>query len=281
MRFIIVKIIKTISSILVIFLCVIVLLTYLVVTSSKKANAEQFRESSYGAFFVETENSIFGVKDIRYSSFYDIEQDTKGRVMYLFYGNSTIADEDIHDSCRLFGVLIQQKRDMDNVFYYPDMNFLIKQIPVDEYGHYIATNEDELVEFFNGLSDQEINEFKEKNDWDKPINEGKCIKKPIVDNFGKRVPLVKKSIREEVFNNEFANVYPDPKYFFEYLTGDDYDRHIYFGRTVDELKVYTNSYVIMFFPDNSYVVKEINDLWNYQEELRDFKVTNNWDKPIK
>jgi len=129
---------------------------------------------------------------------------------------------------------------------------------------------------------EEIEELKAKNDWGKPIDESKCIKVKLArENRHYAEDLVPESIMREVYDKMCIYGSPNMVAFFDYLTSDDYDRHIYFFRVADKDRKITNYHVVMFKPDGSYEIGEIFDLWNYQEELKAFKESNGWYQPIE
>ena len=263
---------------------IIVLITFiliiLILVINKKFVPEKFEDPIIGSYFVQVENNVLGVEDIRDTMYINLGEDEQGRVMYLFRGVSLVAWKKLYNSDYLFAVLIQQATDDDYVYYYPDVNFIIKQMPAADTWY----NDDVsfLEEMYKTIPLYEIEELKEKNDWGKPFQELKCEKKLILYmGFRTREKNVSKKVRQTMFKQEFSDVYPKYETFLNYLTGDNYDRHIYFCRTVDGDKNYANSYIVMFFPDNTYVIQEIFDIWNYQEELRNFKSNYNWNKSIQ
>jgi len=84
-----------------------------------------------------------------------------------------------------------------------------------------------------------------------------------------------------------AAEYPEKKYFpglFYYLTSDSYNRHIYFFRGITEDDVYTRSFVVIFNKDGTFDpdvgVMEIQDVWNYQDDLKAFKERNGWNNSL-
>jgi hypothetical protein len=206
-----------------------------------------------------------------------MDEDNYGRKMFIYWGNSLTSDEPSNRSRHIYGLLICQESDKKYVYYYPDYNFILHE--ENSTRKYRPTESEMIEDIKSFISDEDLNALKLKNDWNKPIDEGKCIKVKISRtsrDSGER--LVSNEAKEKVYNTLLSN--DSVKGYWEYLTSDDYNRHIYFFRTADEKDNYTNSYVVMFKPDNSYAVSEIKDLWNYQDELKLFKNQNNWNKSV-
>jgi len=238
----------------------------------------KFYDVEYGAFVVEVTNSVLGVPNSISMNFYKIEEDGYGRMIYIFSGFSITAEDNERVGRQLWAVLIQQKTDDDYVYYYPDFNFIVKEFADSKQ----SVSKDVFLEnTYHQLPKEEIEALKENNDWNKPFNADKMIKKPILD-FGKTIKAARVSEDglKKVYEGEFKDNYPNPDNFFVYMTSDDFGRDIFFCRTVDDRLKYKDSYLIMFFPDDSYLIYEITDLWNYQEELKEFKVTNLWNQPF-
>jgi len=261
----------------------IVIVLVIIISLTGCYNPKKFRNPIIGAYIVQIENSLFGVssESFRDTKYIVIEEDDFGRKMYLFVGKTWATVDYVQDNEeKVLSILIQQKTDNEFVYYYDDFCFI-----VEKFDNSINWNVDDqyfLNVTYSEIANEEIERLMANNDWNKPINEEKCIKKPILDiNYKTKASMVKKHKRQEVF--ELMCEYEKPfhvEYFLRYLTSDDYNRHIYFFRTSNENFYYTNSYVLMFFPDNTYVIQEIFDIWNYQEELRNFKYNNSWNSPI-
>ena len=77
-----------------------------------------------------------------------LEEDSQGRIMYTYTAHSIITEE------KEQAVVICQKRDKDAVYYYEDVCYLLKEWNSDDLAH-----------------------FKEKNDWEKPLDNSKMVSK--------------------------------------------------------------------------------------------------------
>jgi len=177
-----------------------------------------------------------------------IKEDNYGRKIFLYFENNIVST---------YSIIISQKVDDNYSYFYPDYNF-------------ISAADNDFLE-------EAIEELKRKNDWDMPINTGKCVKVEIVRkksggpvNSGTLLELYSKTLGDDAFYHLS---------YIEFFTIDNYDRSIYFGFGKSE------RYVVMLFkPDGTYdeskCVMELTDLYSYQDELKEFKDLNDWNKPI-
>lgn len=200
-----------------------------------------------------------------------IETDAYGRV--LFYYHEGVAVE----GC---GYGISQKSQDGYVYFY-------------EGDCVIPANDD-----WNGMGEvthddwftqDEIEEFKTRNDWDQPLNDAKCIKKPIINEKQKSKLNLKEADFDKVAKAYFKekgipysqrSVHLSDTFF----VADDYGREMYVlhcyirGVTASKLDY---DLVIIFNPDGSCdtskAVTEISDFSNYRDLLKEFKQRNGWD----
>jgi len=261
---------------------IVLALTLMLSVSSCLSGCRTDEDREFDAFIEQVLDCLLGVEANRLATFITIETDSYGRILYWYSGETALtAKKKLYGNNEyLWAVFIQQKSDGLNVYYYPDISFIVKPLP--KYGSWLVDNDEFLDRTYRKLQNEEIDEWKELNDWNKPFDESKCTKKRLTnEDYGKRRNKVFETFRRRVFDENFSNFFPKFEYFFLYATSDEFGRHIYFCRTVDDDNNYTNSYVVMFFPDNTYVIQEIFDIWNYQEELRIFKNNNNWNKSIQ
>lgn len=221
-----------------------------------------------------------------------IEEDHYGRSMYYYWNaaDEIITDDKLESNMPIArgSVLIYQKTDSSLVYFYPDYNFI--SFPVDsswdmetlEKG---LTNKDYCDRILQAVSEDDLERLKTLNDWNKPIDERKCISLEIgYENKDRRVQggLVNESQIEEFY----SKIHPVEAHCLDsiYLTTDDYNRHIYFVRDIDSDYNFTEPYVMLFNPDGSYNTAtgymELTDLYNYQDALKAFKEQNSWNKPL-
>ena len=195
-----------------------------------------------------------------------IETDSYGRV--LFYYHEGIFD----DGCG-YGIL--QKSADGYAYYYDDDCIACSD---DDWQ---GTGEITHDEWF---TEEEIAELKLLNDWEQPINEEKCTKKPIVSR--------KATSSLKLSDNDFENIVKTYcnaegiyyKYgwtfrYEEYFMSDDFGREMYF--LCCNLRNGTYLYLAAIInPDGSFDslkgVIGIKDMNNYREAMKEFKLNNGW-----
>jgi len=105
------------------------------------------------------------------SDIYIWEQDNYGRTIFSYcedYGN------------QIFGLVISQAYDEENVYFYPDINYALTSI--DSEYLYEGVNEDHLKNRTEEFYLESKDKLKEKNDWNKPLDKSKCVSYPITDH---------------------------------------------------------------------------------------------------
>lgn len=188
-----------------------------------------------------------------------IEKDMYGRIMFTYY-EKYYAGADISFS----SLIICQQSNEKNVFYYEDINYIIKEQTLYEQN-------------INSFENEEIEKLKAVNDWNKEINLEKCIKKEIT----KHKPIIpyEKEVKSKILTE--LNL-KDKEYslFVNFLTSDSDDTNfiIYgFVRINNEEGIY----FIGFVEVNNESVEKINfliplNVFDYKTELIEFKKINNW-----
>ncbi len=177
-----------------------------------------------------------------------VETDNYGRTLF-YYENNPISTH---------SMIISQKAENGFVFYYEDFNFISK-----------ATEQ---------FATEEIDELKCKNDWNMPIDESRLVKKEIVKQKSKNA--FKESTVEEQFSKILGEKW-ELFYFGRELTTSEegktivlavgiYDRH---GEGIKK------DYVLILDKEGNLVenaMMEFTDYYNYQEQLKEFKLNNGW-----
>ncbi len=181
-----------------------------------------------------------------------LENDEFGRTLFTYY-------EDYYTDISFSSLIIMQSSVDGYVYYYEDLNYLIKEQIA--YSH-------TLEEF----SQEEIDYLKEVNDWGKELDLSKCIKKQTIRNK-QDVPTDTKTIEHEVreqFNVEDENI------FINYLTSANNKNFVFYGavRRVKEDNIYFAAFVNSEGEIIDWLVPQ--NLYSYQEELKNFKLKNGW-----
>ena len=202
-----------------------------------------------------------------------IEVDDQGRTLFSYenHGTSYLYEN-------FYSLIICQKSDDKYAYYYPDYNFIITETKSE-------------------MTDEKIEEIKEKNDWNKEINDEKMIKtkvKRIKDDYTFKTMRINE-FRDMIFevfkkkNDNYGQICS-----ITYFLSDAYDRHIFLviieAKNEESVSLswkeqYIGSYVVMinsdeiFDKDNG--IMELVNHYNYQDQLKAFKDANNWDKPLE
>jgi hypothetical protein len=223
-------------------------------------------------------NSLLGIYGEHSGGIEVIEEDDYGRRLFLYTGVSIASDKKVYSDWRyIVGFFVSQKTEDEKVYYYEDVNYTLYEQSTEASPLELITTED-------------MNRLKTKNDWNTPVVESKCITKEISrQNKGYSTGLIKSLKRGSVMDKVANALGVQAGYSLSdpyYLTSDEYDRHIYFFRAIQENgegssdDTYTDSYVVMFNADGSFDpdtgIMEITDPYDYQDALHDFKQRNGW-----
>ena len=179
-----------------------------------------------------------------------LEEDSFGRV--LFSGSSTL---------NYFSILICQKEDKQNgyVYFYPDCNFIV------------AKNADDITE-------DQIDLLKQQNNWDEELNENLMTKVKILRKQEKMSSDITKRKIKKILKEDPSYVW-HAGFRLELVTKDAKGKHLFYVRTTPG---FDRNYVVIINANGTYdkdnCIMEIIDLWNYQDDLKEFKAHNDWQK---
>lgn len=208
----------------------------------------------YPEYFSIAIYSLLGIDGNEEDDIEILEQDTKGRTMFSF--NSTVSS--IDDTTGVYSIMICQKTQAGYTYYYPDLNFIV------------AHRKEEITE-------DEIAALKNRNDWNKDMDESKMTKVRITwsktkDNFANEK-------KTKIFKDEKIVDFDNEHIVFVGLGTDKNKRWLYFVWVLDNNYKFKRSYVLILNSDNSYepsYLQQIDNVWNYQDQLKAFKELNNW-----
>lgn len=191
--------------------------------------------------------STFGYPGFYYDGVNIMERDESGRILFEFYGTNTSAFSVDH-------LMICQYIDYDKeyVYYYPINNLLIS----------------ENSEYF----EEDIEQLKLNNDWDKDIDLSKCIRKKIDRYKSTTWP----SYVQEIFDKHNPIEYKC--YYKIFLCDRDKNGlELYAGKAWGEMDPINGIYAILVDSNNpsSYTIEEVKDK-NYINQINSLKKKNNW-----
>lgn len=186
-----------------------------------------------------------------------IEEDDYGRTMFLYY-------EKYYKGANISfsALIICQDSNEKEVFFYEDVNFIVKEQAVYS----------QNIEKF---TDDEIEYLKSVNDWNEEIDYDKCVRKEISKT--KQMLPNEKEIRDLLIE-KFALVEGEYSLFMDYMTDNaDASKYIMYGyiRKNDKEGIYFIGIVESgdFIKLNTIVPSNVYD---YNAELLEFKKANNW-----
>ncbi|MCM1260427.1 MAG: hypothetical protein NC182_05790 [Prevotella sp.] len=188
-----------------------------------------------------------------------IDEDIYGRKMFTYY-EKYYSGADISFSA----LIICQDLNEKEVFYYEDINYIVKEQVI------YAQN---LKEF----DDEEIEQLKLINDWNKEINHDKCIKKELTKSK-LDIPNEKEIEKEIIYN--FDLVKGQYSLFMDFLTSDsDNSNYIIYGYI--QKNDGEDIYFVGLIETQKDVFKKLNiivpsNVYDYKTEFIEFKEMNNW-----
>ena len=186
-----------------------------------------------------------------------LEKDMYGRVMFIYHEK---------DLVEAYTLLISQKIDNDNVYYYEDINYITK----------LSSN----------FTFEEIANLKELNDWGQPLNEKKLFKTKIIT---KRIIMddYETNLTNSIFSS-CLKMYDVNNIWTSYtvrVSEDAYGRVLYSCiitvQNNSTLEVDDKKCILLISDslgsNNTVFVKSIYDC---NQIIKEFKHANNWNKPI-
>ena len=136
------------------------------------------------------------------SDIYIWEQDDYGRTLFSYCENY---------SNQIFGLVISQAYDENNVYFYPDINYTLTLIDSEQLYDVVA--DDHLMNRTNDFYLANKEQLKEANDWNKPLDKSKCVSYPITDHktLGKDIYSLNSDACNKILNeySETLNL-PNP-----------------------------------------------------------------------
>lgn len=188
-----------------------------------------------------------------------IDEDKYGRIMFTYY-EKYYAGADISFSA----LIICQYSNEKEVFYYEDINYIVKE-------------QTKYAQSIKEFEDEEIEQLKTVNDWNREINFDKCIKKEITKTKP-NIPYekeVKNKITEEFnLNNESYNL------FVNFLTSDSNDTNFIIYGFIN-ISSEDGIYFIGLVENDKESLSDIKFLvplsvYDYKTEFIEFKINNKW-----
>ena len=226
-----------------------------------------------------------------------LDTDDIGRALYVYLENT---DE-------LLSIGIVQKETGDKVYFYPEESTFSCWIP-DRYYEYEFTDEEIVALLYKLFPAEQIETLKAMNDWGEPIKEEKLDSAPIITfpiefAFIGRIDSV--NLSDEEWERQMSAVllkngmdvykhYLSPNAIW--MATDDYGRRLYYvegeytEHPIENDEPHINciihylEMIAIINPDGSFnedtFMAELMDKTNYQEQLRELKAANGWNRPL-
>ena len=232
-----------------------------------------------------------------------LETDSYGRGLYIYYESSEGP----------LSVAIVQKESDGRVYFYPEESTLSFKTPdriFDLYNKELP--EAELKSLFSELCDDKtLNDFKTGNDWNSPINEGKLDNAeintpPLIYRWSYRTDTVNlwqeewldAMVKVAEKNGHLISTAEEDDIYFDHaswMATDSYGRRLYYVEGYyylydeDDVNLVYRRYFIetvaIINPDGSFdsdtFMVELVDKTNYQEQIRELKEMNGWNKSLE
>ena len=215
----------------------------------------------YPEYFSIAASSLLGISGSEFDTVEVLEQDMQGRILFSF-SSPGISMQRGKDS-GLYSVMICQKTDDTYSYFYPDYHFVVR-------------NKDEEI------TEGEINSLKERNDWNREIDNSKMVHVKFTckkDNIGG----ITGEDRDET--KIFDGKVDDEKEQVQMirLGIDGKKRSLYLASILihgEKSYICERSYLVILNADYTYdsriCLQEVEDIWNYQDQLKAFKELNDW-----
>lgn len=126
------------------------------------------------------------------SDIYIWEQDDYGRTLFSYC-------EDYNN--QIFGLVICQSFDETNVYFYPDVNYVLTLI--DSEFLYEGIEKDHLKNRTESFYLENKEKLKQENDWNKPLDKTKCVSYSITDHkiLGENIYSLNNAQCNEILDN--------------------------------------------------------------------------------
>ena len=199
-----------------------------------------------------------------------MEEDKEGRCLFMTWISNTALFYNTYgnDISTLVVLAICQDYNDEKTYYYEDDCFVIR-----------AKEED--------ISTLDIEQLKQQNDWDKPLDYNKMTEKEIIPKEwkGQRPFDISIDIKaKEAFSEIIETDQEDAV--FTYMLDDDGEGRILFIITVlqyNNVRKIDNSTIRTYLEmidtkehDKQTIIEKIEDMGNFQQQIKSFKQHNNW-----
>jgi len=247
------------------------------------AGCTPVRDGDGRSLHVVAHHSLLGVWEDRWEQAVILEEDDFGRVMFAFAGLGTTSESDSAGD-DILAVLIVQRTTRRHAYFYDGINAILYDIGeiVQQMMSFDFLDEAFVMEHF---SDEQLEQLKEENDWNRELEEDRFFRVRVSWRH-KMNYMTDVSIPTEREAFESVSEYLHHPSFSAPLTTDRNGNVIYFmrefyrGIEIEGTHYFARSFLFMFDSDGNWIedtgVMELYDLWDYRDQLREFKEANGW-----
>ena len=189
-----------------------------------------------------------------------LEQDQYGRTLFTYY-------EEYYSggSTSFSSLVICQSSSEQYVFYYEDVNFVVKEQEAD------------ITWPVNEFTNEEIEQLKLANDWNKPLNLEKCVKKELVTE---KPDIPHEKEIEKIIEEEFQLAERRVKIFVDFLTADSNNKNYIIYGYLHGLPDFEMFYLGLVEVENDQI-KDVHflqpsNIFDYSDEFIEFKNAHGW-----
>ena len=227
--------------------------------------------------FVVATHSLLGVRGGDRESVFVLEEDDFGRVMFAFGGNTIIdyvIDNEPSPLFNILAVLIVQRTTRRYSYFYDGINVIFHQIALDAAtrpgGYHSASgflSEDFVMEHF---TEEQLMQLKAENNWNEELSEDRFFRVRVATGDKERhMTYVSRRTQSIAFPDVLLSERDSVP-----LTMDRNENVIYFMG--DGSRV---GFLLMFDRNGDLIegaVMRLVNLWDYRDQLREFKEANGW-----
>ena len=256
-------------------------------SSLTSCNNPTYFNRDHPELYVIATHSLLGVWGMWGDSILFLEEDSFGRIMFAYTGNSITSDNRTMDN--ILAILIAQKISNTYSYFYQGINFILHEIYGPPRGPTTPASDIFFNKCFvkNHFSSEQIEQLKLENSWNEKLNYDKFFR--VFISRHRRTHYLT-YISDESQKDAYLSVVDNARFIIGRdsipLTMDKNGNIVYFirGRYRDsemrQLWIYYPAFLFMF-DSNGILIEEtgtmeLTDLWNYRDQLREFKELNGW-----
>ena len=240
-------------------------------------------DGSHPELFVVATHSLLGVWGGWGEVVLVLEEDAFGRVLFAYAGFSS--GSDIGGALNILAVLVSQRTTETHSYFYSGINVISHEIAMQVRDFNSSASEflseDFVMEHF---TEEEIAQLKAGNSWNEELDEDRFFRARI---SRRRKSLYMTNVSEEALREAYLAVVEIDSFNAERdsipLTMDKNGNIIFFiqGRRFEpRVTIRYPTFLFMFDADGNLIegtgVMELIDLWDYCDQLREFKEANGW-----